>query len=141
MEELEDRIKRHEGYRDHVYLDSEGFPTCGWGHHLRVGSKVPKEVSEIFFEEDMKNSMSDFNKLRGIFGDEVILSLNKIRKGVIIEMIFNMGLPSVLGFRNMWANIRIKNWQDASEEMLDSKWHNQVGRRARVLAELMRKGE
>ena len=141
MKELEDRIKKHEGYRDVIYLDSEGYPTCGWGHHLRVGSKIPKEVSEILFKQDMVQTKKDFERLRTIFGDEVILSLNKIRKGVIIEMIFNLGFPTLLKFKRMWACIKNKDWDGASNEMLLSKWHQQVGKRARVLADLMKTGE
>src|SRR4051812_49068495 len=31
---LQDFIAKHEGYVDHVYLDSRGFPTAGIGHLL-----------------------------------------------------------------------------------------------------------
>ena len=140
MTSLEERIKKHEGYRDVIYLDSEGYPTCGWGHHLRVGSKVPKEVSEAFFREDLQSAIDDFWKLRYIFDDIVILSLNKTRREVIIEMIFNLGLTRVLQFKKMWESIKNKDWNQASIEMLDSKWHTQVGKRARVLAFLMKTG-
>jgi GH24 family phage-related lysozyme (muramidase) len=48
MNKLTERLRKHEGYSDLVYLDSEGFPTCGWGHHLRIGSRVPVEAAEAF---------------------------------------------------------------------------------------------
>ena len=30
--ELKQKIKKHEGYRDHIYLDSLSIPTFGYGH-------------------------------------------------------------------------------------------------------------
>jgi len=32
MEEIKERIKQHEGFRDTVYSDSLGFATIGYGH-------------------------------------------------------------------------------------------------------------
>ena len=55
-------------------------------------------------------------------------------------MIFNLGLVKVLKFMKMWACIKEKNWLGASMEMLDSKWHQQVGKRAKTLAYLMKIG-
>ena len=34
MEEVKQRIKEHEGFRDTVYSDSLGFATVGFGHLL-----------------------------------------------------------------------------------------------------------
>jgi lysozyme len=134
METLEERIKRHEGFIDHVYLDSKGRLTCGYGHYLYLDSPVSREIAELFFFDDLRNAYEDFDKLRFIMGDEVILSLNKLRKEVIIEMLFNMNLPKVLKFKKMWACIKDKDWKGARREMLDSKWHKDVGIRAEELA-------
>ncbi len=62
------------------------------------------------------------------------------RKNVFVEMVFNMGPRRVAGFRNMLAAIRDDDFDRAADEMLDSKWARQVGRRANRLAEQMRSG-
>ena len=34
MEQIKQRIKGHEGFRDEAYNDSLGIPTIGWGHMI-----------------------------------------------------------------------------------------------------------
>ena len=140
METLVKRIKGHEGRRDLVYLDSRGNLTCGWGHHLYVGSKVPVEVSEAFLKQDIAQAVNDFYKLKWTFDWPIMKRLNTVRKRIIVEMLFNLGFPKVLGFKKMWECIENKDWPGAKKEMLASKWHDQVGKRAETLAELMEKG-
>jgi len=140
MKLLEESVKRHEGFEEKIYLDSKGIPTCGWGHALLVGTKVPLEVCEIFLRQDLANAVSDFYKLRRLVEADVIKGINEVRRRVITEMLFNMGLPRVLGFVKMWEAIRVKDWDRAAEEMLDSKWHKDVGKRAETLAETFKQG-
>ena len=33
-DELAGSVKLSEGFRDHVYIDTEGFRTIGWGHKV-----------------------------------------------------------------------------------------------------------
>ena len=60
MEEIKQRIKEHEGFRDTVYSDSLGFSTIGYGHLLLPsdnfveGVAYPKEVLEEVFDNDFK---------------------------------------------------------------------------------------
>ena len=130
MEALIESIKRHEGFRDRVYLDSEGKPTCGWGHHLWVGSKVPLIACEEFFKQDVAAAMSAYQTILPYLRKR----LNTVRARVIVEMIFNMNISKVLQFREMWTAIEEGNFDKAADEMLNSKWASQVGQRASHLA-------
>jgi len=67
--------------------------------------------------------------------------LNEARARVIMNMVFNMGIQSVLGFKKMWAAIYEGNFNKAADEMMDSKWASQVGGRAEELAGIMRRGQ
>ena len=69
------------------------------------------------------------------------LELDPVRKAIIIDMLFNLGLPGLRGFKNMFRALRADNYKRAADEMLDSKWAGQVGYRARKLADMMRTGE
>ena len=140
MKILIERIKKHEGYRDHVYADSKGNLTCGWGHHLWNGSPIHKEISEIFLRQDIANSIRDYRTLMESFSVPIVRVLNIERRRVIVEMIFNMNIQKVLGFKKMWACIKRRDWTGAKREMLGSKWHDQVGKRAETLADIMEKG-
>ena len=136
MEILIESIKRHEGYRDKVYLDSEGHLTCGWGHCLRLGTKVPIEASEAFFKADLAMAVSDYIRLPKKLTD----NLNVSRKRVIVEMIFNIGLPKLLGFKKMLAATEAQDWKEAAAQMRDSRWAVQVKGRAQELADIYEKG-
>ena len=129
-------LQRHEGFRDHIYLDSLGNPTCSWGHHLVEGSKVPLGAAEAFFEQDYLNAVADYAGLIRQFD----LGLNMTRRAVLINMIFNMGLPKVLGFKNMLKALQDEDYIQASSEMLASRWRDQVGGRAYELAKMMMEG-
>ncbi len=39
-------IKKSEGFRDHVYLDVEGYPTIGYGHRLIHPETFPNGITE-----------------------------------------------------------------------------------------------
>jgi lysozyme len=137
MEALIESIKRHEGFRDRVYLDSEGKPTCGWGHYLYVGSKVPLVACEEFFKQDVANAISAYQAIPPAWRKK----LNISRARVITEMLFNMNSQKLLQFRKMWTAIEAADYEQAASEMLDSRWAEQVGERAIELAKIMRQGE
>ena len=59
---------------------------------------------------------------------------SQVRQDVLIEMVFNLGLPRVLGFRKMLAALSNDDYSEAARQMLDSKWHKDVGNRADRLA-------
>ena len=66
MEEVKQRIKKHEGFRDTVYSDSLGFATIGYGHlvlptdNFVEGVTYPKEQLEVLFDKDKKTQISIF---------------------------------------------------------------------------------
>lgn len=137
LQKLTDDLKRHEGYRDRVYLDTMGNPTFGYGHHLWVGSRINDIIAEEFLKMDIADTVNDFWKIAKKYRDK----LNPARRRVIMNMLFNMGLPKVLGFRLMWAAIEKKDWPGAKREIINSKYAIQVGQRAIELANLMEKGK
>jgi lysozyme len=53
-------------------------------------------------------------------------------------MMFNLGLPRFSRFKKMIRAIELGDWQSAADEMIDSKWYQQVTARARRLEAAMR---
>ena len=135
-DKIKDMIKGHEGYKGEVYLDTENVATCGWGHALHVGSKIPIEVSEILFKYDFKRAENAATAIELDNG----LNLNEVRHAVLTDMAFNMGYAGVCKFKKFIAAMSVEDWALAAAEMLDSKWAKQVGVRAKYLATLMVKG-
>ena len=59
---------------------------------------------------------------------------------VLLDMAFNMGVPRLGKFKKMWAAIEDGDMNEASKQALDSRWADQVGRRAESLAERLISG-
>lgn len=144
--ELLDLIKedliRHEGYKEEIYLCSEGIPTFGIGHAVKetdmeytwpVGSPVEKERIDAVFILDCEDAVNDIEHL---ISDISSHSDQCIR--VLVNMAFNLGRTRLSGFKNMLAAVEAKDYEKASEEMKDSRWYKQVGRRSVELVEMMR---
>jgi len=52
-------------------------------------------------------------------------------------MMFNMGRPRLSKFKKFIAAIAISNWQEAANQMVDSRWYKQVTNRAERLVKRM----
>jgi len=132
-DDLKTMIQRHEGYRPYVYYDTLGFPTGGYGHAFLNRSPISHDVAVLLFEEDFDRAVKDYNNLG--------LELDPVRRAVVIDMLFNLGLTKFMGFKLMIRALRSGWYHTAAEEMLDSKWAGQVKSRAFRLAAMMRTGE
>ena len=135
-EAIKKMIQRHEGYVPRVYMDTVEVPTGGYGHAFLVGSPISHKIAELLFEEDYSRCIKDYEQLRPLIGD-----LNPVRRAVIIDMLFNMGIHRVKGFKKMLSALRLKDHKEASKQLLDSKYARQVGYRAIKLADMLRTGE
>jgi peptidoglycan hydrolase-like protein with peptidoglycan-binding domain/GH24 family phage-related lysozyme (muramidase) len=143
MARLEDFIAKHEGYVDHVYLDSRGFPTAGIGHLLprgryRVGQKISAAQITEWFKDDVADAIRGAKQDLGASAYE---RLNEPRKMVVIDMVFNLGTAGFAQFQATIHAIRTGAFGQAASHMLQSLWASQVGNRAREDAAMMRSGE
>ena len=126
---------RHEGLRLKPYKDSVGKLTIGVGRNLD-DKGITKEEAIHLLLNDIYDTMSDLDRTlpwwRG---------LDEVRKAILINMCFNLGLPRLMTFRKMLKALEDRNYELAAKEMLDSKWAKQVGNRAIELSEMMRTGK
>ena len=140
MDRLLKSVKQHEGYRNKVYLDSLGKRTVGVGH-LCVEDfwEDDKEYEEKFLltilEHDLKSAIKSAEDLLKDFP-----LLDDLAEEIIVEMIFQLGKTGVSKFRNMWKALKHDppNYEQASIEMLDSRWASQTPGRAKEMSEHMR---
>jgi len=134
------QLIRDEGIRLNLYRDTEGFWTIGIGHNLDAKS-ISRRAADLIFEDDLADVERE---LRGRlpWTDQ----LNDARRGVLVNMLFNMGLGSLesgrglLSFHATLSAVEHGDWTTASQHMLQSKWAGQVGDRALRLARQMREG-
>lgn len=132
---LIEQLKLHEGVRDRPYKDSVGKLTIGVGRNLTDKGLKPKEI-EYLLMNDIMDCIDDLNKYLPWWRQ-----LNEVRQRVLMDMCFNLGIGGLLGFKNTLAFIQSGDYEQASQNMLLSKWAGQVGQRARRLSEMIRTGQ
>ena len=139
--ELKERIKEHEGYRNTIYKDSLGFATIGYGHlvtpedHYKEDIEYPKSELDAQFEADFQTAKAHTEKL---INDNNVAELLFNAKCVLIEMVFQLGVGGVSKFKKMWSALQEQDYNEASIQMLDSRWAKQTPSRANSLAQVMK---
>jgi len=123
----------------------EDFYTVGHGHKLPKGAEIREysnEEIENFFKEDMKAADKSVKKLIKV------ASTDREAYEILVEMAFQMGGEGLAGFKKTIAAINKGDYEEASKHMLynynangtikgKTLWHQQTGKRAKRLSNLM----
>ena len=126
---LSDMLKRHEGLRLTPYHCSAGKLTIGYGINLDVG--ITKKEAEYLLNERINQITTDLEVL------EFWLYLSGVRRAVLIDMAYNLGLSGLFQFKKMLSAMNARDYSLAAKEMEDSKWFKQVGQRSLTLQKMM----
>lgn len=137
-DQLIDDLKRHEGKkmkkgRHVVYKCPAGYSTLGYGRNVERG--ITEAEAVYLLNNDIKWTVRELQESFPFFN-----GLSTVRKEVIINMCFNIGLPRLKKFKKMLAALEDVRFGVAAVEMLDSKWARQVGPRAKELSRRMLEG-
>jgi lysozyme len=132
------QLKRDEGEVLHAYQDHLGYWTIGVGILIdqRKGGELRPEESEFIFRNRLK--LFDAELSRRL---PWISRLDPARRGVLLNMRFQMGITGLLGFKNTLALVEAGKYQDAAVNMLKSKWAQQTPARANRLSLQMASGD
>jgi len=77
--------------------------------------------------------------LLGVFSN--FATFSGARQIALIDMVFQLGLPSFKGFKNTIQFIRTGEWALAADEALDSRWaRNDTPERAKEITDMLRSG-
>jgi lysozyme len=134
VQKLIENLKRHEGLRLKPYLCSEGKITIGFGRNLEDMGISEKEA-EMLLMSDIQRCYEELDVFSW-FHD-----LDQVRQEAMVNMLFNLGLPTFLEFKRTLKFMAEGAYSQAAEEMLDSKWARQVGDRATELAYMVETGQ
>ena len=141
-DQLREELAEDEGCKFEIYLDHLGLPTFGIGalikdhdpeHGQPVGTPVTEERVRQRFSLDIAVTIEDCQVLYDDFDD-----LPEEAQLVIANMMFNMGRPRLSKFKGMKAGVDARDWDRAADEMVDSRWHDQVPNRAKRLVKRIR---
>ena len=139
---MRQELAEDEGCKYEVYLDHLALPTLGIGHLIveddpehgqPVGTPVSEERVRQAFALDVAVTIDECKVLYPDFDD-----LPEECQLIIANMMFNMGRPRLSKFKGMKAGVDARDWQRAADEMVDSRWHDQVPNRAKRLVKRMR---
>lgn len=140
IEQCKAEIKRHEGEVLEIYMDSLGYKTLGVGHLCQpndpeydweVGTPVSQEVVDMYYQDDFQKH---YVEAIHVFGsEEGFYNLPEKIQHVLVNMCFNLGGSRLSKFKNMLSACRRYNWKEMAQEMQQSRWYWQVGRRSQEL--------
>jgi len=125
-------LQQDEGLRLFVYDDATGqpivpgsrvvgHPTIGYGRALDVTGITEGEAATLLANKIVEIQTS-LEKLPWYVG------LDDVRRGVILNLTYNMGLKGVQQFERMIAALEMGSWDAAARELTHSKWVTQVQR-------------
>ena len=141
-DQLRVELADDEGCKYSVYLDHLNLPTFGIGHLITeadpefgepIGTEVSEERVNRAFLLDVAVTIDECKVLYDDFDD-----LPEEAQLVICNMMFNMGRPRLSKFKGMKAGCDARDWNKMADEMVDSRWHDQVPNRAKRLVKRIR---
>ncbi len=153
---LTNQLRKHEGIRHKVYVDTTGHRTIGIGFNLErmdapaivksVGADYKDVVSGDYVLSYEQVGMLLSHDLKDIESQAETLidnwqELSDVRQRVIVDMIFNLGYEGFRKFKNTRKHIMNGDFDKAASNMMQSLWAKQVKGRARILASMMRDNE
>ena len=132
---LKSMLRKHEGMVLHSYQDSLGYWTIGVGRLIdnRKGGCITVEEAMFLLDNDIKRVEDDLDNNIPWWR-----TLDETRQLVVADMCFNLGIGSLLEFKNTLTAMKEGRYAAAADGMINSKWATQVGQRATHLAEMMR---
>lgn len=133
-----DRLKKQleidEDRRKRIYTDTVGKISGGIGRNLTDRGFSDDEI-DLMYANDIKIAEKDARSLVPGFDH-----LNDVRQEVIMNMSFNLGYSRLAAFKKFLAAVNSSDFDEAADEMKNSKWYGQIKDRGVRLVNAMRKG-
>ena len=137
-QELTRQLRADEGVKPQAYQDHLGYWTIGVGRLIdarKPGSGLRAHEIDYLLRADIDDRIDQLTRRLPWFQD-----LDDARKGVLLNMSFQMGVDGLLGFKNTLRMIERGDYSAAAEGMLNSLWARQTPDRAKRMVDQMRTG-
>lgn len=102
----------------------------------RKGGRLPDNVIDLLLQHDIAEHGKHLEAAA-----PWVTGLDEVRRAVLNDMAFNLGVAGLLGFRNTLQAVKDGRYEEAAEGMMASRWAKQVKGRAVRLATMMRTGQ
>jgi lysozyme len=139
IERVTKRLVREEGTKKkngrHVlYKDSVGIWTIGFGRNVQERG-ISDSEAYFMLANDIQDHQEELQHALPWIAD-----LDEVRQEVLLDLAFNMGVPTLLTFKSTLGFIRDGRYAEARIALLKSKYAGQVGDRAIALADALETG-
>lgn len=131
---LVDQLQKHEGLRLKPYVDTVGKVTIGVGHNL-TDKGISYAQAMSILSDDIDETLNFLERRCPWYA-----TLDEVRQRAIADLTFDLMLK-LLDFTHMIAAIEQKDFEQAADCLLASKFASQTGNRAVQLAQMLRTGE
>lgn len=121
-------LKRHEGFRSSFYKDSLGHETIGYGRLITEAKGISEAEAEHLLNNDIYEAIRHLDKYPWA------QNLDQVRYEALVDFMFNVGPNTFAKFKKMITALENGLWEDASNELIDSRYAKQVGYRAHELS-------
>lgn len=135
---LRDQLKRDEGTVLTEYKDHLGYSTIGTGRLIdkRKGGGITQAEADYLLDNDIAKVVQGVRSRL-----PWTVKLDEVRRGVLANMAFQMGIDGLTGFKNTLAMVERGDYAGAAAGMLNSKWATQTPARAQRLSKQMATGQ
>lgn len=136
MSKLVEQLRKHEGVRSHAYKCTANMITVGVGRNIDENGGIGLSDDEIDYllANDIKRCQAE------LLAFSWFVDLDSVRQDAMTNLLFNLGMTRLLGFKNALSAMERSDFKTAATEFMDSRWAQQVGYRADEVCEMISTG-
>lgn len=134
VDKLTIQLMRDESLKLKPYRDEYGNLTIGFGRNLDAKG-ISRAEAATLLANDIQEAITEVESQLPF-----VVQLDDVRRAVLFNMCFNLGIAGLVEFRQMLAALVKNDFNAAANAMADSEWAKQVGARATRLEIQMRLG-
>jgi lysozyme len=108
--------------------------TIGVGHNIQDRG-ISHEIAMQMLDEDIDICINELQQTVSYWDD-----LPERVQEALINLCFNMGISRLMAFKKTFGFLREGMYEKAADELLESRYANQVGQRAIDVANMIREG-
>lgn len=113
----------------HVYLDSRGFPTIGYGHLVTSGENYTNGLTEsegdTLLSKDLIKHVNGAKSIAATYN----MRIPRVAQLVLVEMVFQLGKGGAMKFKNFMRCLAQGKYRTAASHLRDSAWYKQTTNR------------
>ena len=141
FETLKDEIKKNEGCKLKAYQltyngYTEPFYTIGYGHRVQPNDSI--DINKVYSHKDIEKWFDFDFQIAKQGADALVGECHPKAKEAAIEAVYVLGRTGFSKFKKTIKFIKDGSHKEASEEIKDSKWYQQVRHRVEALSKKLK---